>query len=288
MGDFVGMFDLDNLGRLGKTMGSIGSGLKDVIGFFAASPDSIKKHKDAVKDANGAVTDYDAALSALVRDTFPAYSSEIGVATGQGLEMADSMAGMRQSADDAANSMDSLRKRLNMGKETDQLKAQIGGAMLVVGSGAQVAADDVLTIKQSIIDVGEYAGKTPIEVQSVLDQVDRGEWDTVYNTVNRWAQSSPVTIDVKPKFVNTAIPGSWIRSDSPAVASASAGSSGGVAVAPFAAPSAAAPVTLPAVMHVTVNAGMVADSVTLARALTRGERAASRLMGPRWRQVTAA
>jgi hypothetical protein len=259
---------------LGGVAVSVGGWLKDTLGGGANDA------KKATDDAAESVDVY----SAVARD----FAGDIDVATGKVRDE------QRAKVEAVTGSFDTMRKRLNMGKEIDTLTAQLGGAMLTVGGGAQVAADDVLSIKQSIIDVGEYAGMTPIQVQTALDMVDRGEWDAAHRMVQGWASGNPVDLKVKLQLEasrdlraligggGSYIPPGWGPSAASTGAAASSAPVAGVAAVAVPA------VTVPATVRVTVNAGMVADASTLARALTRSERSAARLLGPRWRQVAAA
>ena len=122
--------------------------------------------------------------------------------------------------------------------------------------------------------------------------MERGDWDAVARMVQGWANSKPIQQPVEfhavgfGGFVQHALDISGGIAGTPTAAAALPVAPVGLAASP--APAAAPRMMAPATVNVTVHAGMIADAATLARALTRGERSAARLLGHRWREVAAA
>lgn len=175
-----------------------------------------------------------------------------------------------------------MKAALDMKHESDQLIAQLGGAILTVGSGAQLTKDDVYSIETAIIDVGNTAKVNPIFVKSTIDKVDRGDLAGALNDAQTWANMHPVTVKFR---IDQNVPQSpYTRggvSYTPTAAAATA--------APMVAAAAGPTVTVPAPsVRITVNAGMVTDTANLVRSLSRAERQTSRLLGSQWRTVAAA
>ena len=228
----------------------------NLIDGFKRTNERLLGHKVATDDASDS-------LRKLVDAQGAGYAA--ATTSAQGFDDAtDSLDAMAQSesyaaygADRFKESLQKMRGQLDFKHETDQLIAQIGGAMLTVGSGAQVASDDVYGIQKSIIDVGEYAGANPIEIQSVIDEAKRGEWDKVARTVQGWANANPVTIKFR---IDQNIPKSpYSLTGSMGTAAAATSSAVALLPATSAAPVVTVPVS-PGRVSITVNAGMVTDT----------------------------
>lgn len=214
LGEAVGLKDFtDDIAKAGLTADQffklVAEGQDAIIEWGNASKDagvSTEAVDGAVTAAVASIQPYNDAIKAgkvqqqLFGDSSDETSDAMARQTKKADELADATDHARLVADKTGEAFDAMRKKLNMKKEVEDLGIAIGAAALTVGSGAKVAADDILSMKQSIIDVAETAGATPIEVQSVLERLDHGDFNSVYNQVQTWANQKPVTFTLKARL----------------------------------------------------------------------------------------
>lgn len=181
----------------------------------------------------------------------------------------------REATERANEQFDAMRTALRMKKEASQLQTDVLGALNTVNSGAVVAADDIYAIQTSILDVAEFAGLTPIEVNSIVEDVERGDWLSVYNAVQAMANKTPVRVDVKLGAVD---PELWRLShptggNPGTAAAASSRLLGASPVLTVAAPARA--------VTINVRAGVIGSPDDVMRAVIAAEKRADRLVGSR-------
>jgi hypothetical protein len=114
----------------------------------------------------------------------------------------------KRKSEDLTAAMDILKGSLDFERTMDDFEEDINTAMNNVALGVATPKEDIRSIEDTIIEVGEMAGKTPIEVQTVLDQIDAGDLFSVLNTAQSWANEHKVQVqfevaaDAKQKIRN--------------------------------------------------------------------------------------
>jgi hypothetical protein len=89
---------------------------------------------------------------------------------------------------------DELRGGLSFEAAVNNLQTQLETALTNISTGAGVTRDDILAIKQSIIDVGEQAGKTPVEIEAELQKVTPDNLWQIASDVQSWYAKNPAKI----------------------------------------------------------------------------------------------
>lgn len=149
----------------------------------------LTNQRDKYVDVNGALDEQEArardvagALSGLATDTDRAKSAQ------ERLE---------RQADRTRNAIDKIEGALDMQQAFLNFQNGMQTALDNVSSGAGNTAQDVLDIKQSIVDVAEAAKLTPIEIRSLLEKVDRGDLAGVKADVEGYYARNQAQIDTQ-------------------------------------------------------------------------------------------
>jgi len=90
--------------------------------------------------------------------------------------------------------LDRMRGSLDMQQTFLNFQHAMDAAMAAASSDAGVTADDILSIKQSILDVAEFAGLNPIEVKSLLERVDQGDLAGVKADVETYYNNNAASV----------------------------------------------------------------------------------------------
>lgn len=121
---------------------------------------------------------------------------ESATAAGKVAELAAQEGVAKQKADDLAAAFDNLRGSLDMERTMEDLETDITTAMNNIALGIPPTKEEIRSIEDTIIEVGETAGKNPIEVRNELDKIDNGDLFTVLNDAQSWADQHAVEIQV--------------------------------------------------------------------------------------------
>jgi hypothetical protein len=101
---------------------------------------------------------------------------------------------VKQAVDDTKTAIDRLRDNLNVEQAALDFEEQINGAMWRAANGVAPTRQEILDLKQSIIDAGETAGKTDVEIQAEIKKIDDGNLAEVRADGEAWYKQYPVKI----------------------------------------------------------------------------------------------
>jgi hypothetical protein len=102
--------------------------------------------------------------------------------------------GLRTAVENTETAFRNLRGSLDLEGAEIALRDKIEAALLKVSEGADLSAEDILGIKQSLIDVGEFAGTNPVEVATTVNDVSQDDLLGILAAAQRWADENPVEI----------------------------------------------------------------------------------------------
>jgi hypothetical protein len=118
---------------------------------------------------------------------------------------ADSTAAAQKRLEDAtkrtSDAFDRLRGAVNLDQEMLRVQTSIGTAMTNAQSGVGLTADEVLSLKDDIIDLAETAKANPAQVKSTLDKIDRGDLAGVKADAESYYARAPVEVTGKLNIV---------------------------------------------------------------------------------------
>jgi phage host-nuclease inhibitor protein Gam len=114
----------------------------------------------------------------------------------------------KQKAEDLNAAFDDLRGAMDFDRTAEDLQTALTDAMNNIALGVAPTKEEIRSIEDSIIEVAEMAGKTPIEVKSELQKVASGDLFSVRNDVQSWMNEH--AIQVQFEIANDAL--SKIRS----------------------------------------------------------------------------
>ena len=162
---------------------------KETGGLQKEAAEAIEGNRQAYQDTNGTIAEQDqrlrdvaGAMSAMATDTDKAVTAQ------EKLE---------RQADRTRNSLDRIEGALDMQQAFLNFQTGMQGALDRVNSGAGNTEQEVLDIKQSILDVAEAAKLTPIEVQTLLEKVSNGDLAGVKSDVEGYYARNAASIDTK-------------------------------------------------------------------------------------------
>ena len=98
--------------------------------------------------------------------------------------------------------MDDLKGALSFDRTMQAFEDDFKEAFRKVRDGKRLTKDDILGLKENILDVAEYAKMTPAEVRALLRKVDRGDVQGVRDAVQAYMDAhtveTPAGIKLKP------------------------------------------------------------------------------------------
>jgi len=100
-----------------------------------------------------------------------------------------------RATDRLTDSMDRLQGSLNMERTLLDFTEDFDAAMKATAEGTALTGDEILDLKQDVIDVAEFAGLNPVEVKSLLESVENGDYLYVRDTVNAYSERYPVSVN---------------------------------------------------------------------------------------------
>ena len=100
----------------------------------------------------------------------------------------------QRATDRLTDSMDRLQGSLDMEKAMLTFSTNFEAAMKKVKEKTALTGEEILDLKQDVIDVAEYAGLNPIEVKSLLQSVETGDYHYVKSTVEAYSKRVPVSV----------------------------------------------------------------------------------------------
>lgn len=120
-------------------------------------------------------------------------------------ESSEAIGRNKSKLDSLRQGLDNIRNGLDMQQALLTFQSAVDEAMATVGSGAELTAEDVLGIKQSILDVATAAKATPIEVKAAMDKIDQGDLAGAKADAEAWFQRHPVNITaaIRPTSTGT-------------------------------------------------------------------------------------
>ena len=137
---------------------------------------SIDGARSSYVEANGTIEEQDRRLR------------NIRTALGETADETDDVTAANKRAEDQARRTADAFGRIESALDVEQaaisFRADLDAALADTRTKADLTSQEILDIKQSIADVAEAAGLTPIELRSYLDRVDQGDIDGVMSDVN--------------------------------------------------------------------------------------------------------
>lgn len=103
----------------------------------------------------------------------------------------------KKKADELQQGFDDLRGAMDFDRTAADLQTALTDAMNNIALGVAPTKEEIRSIEDSIIEVAEMAGKTPIEVKSELQKVAAGDLFTVRNDVQSWMNQHAVEVQFK-------------------------------------------------------------------------------------------
>lgn len=95
----------------------------------------------------------------------------------------------------AKDGIDALRAGLNFEAEAENLETELTGAINGFNQyGVQPTREQLRQMKQDIINVGETAGATDVEIETQLRNVDAGDYAAVKAASEAWARLNPILL----------------------------------------------------------------------------------------------
>lgn len=175
--------------ELGNTQGT-----QDAVDDYQALIDKLVGARGRYLDANGAIDDQ----NALLQDARGYLQN-----TEQGF---DDTAGAAKRLEDAtrktSDAFDRLRGAVNLDQEMLRVQTSIETAMTNAAGGVGMTADEVLSLKDDIINLAETAKANPAEVKSTLDKIDRGDLAAVKSDAESYYSRAPVEVTGKLTITN--------------------------------------------------------------------------------------
>lgn len=107
---------------------------------------------------------------------------------------------LRDENDRTAANIDRLRGKLDMEQQLNTFRDQWWAIMAKLKDGVTPTVDEVIALKRSIVDVGETAGATDVELEATLKQVDQGDMNAVALGVTSYYNRNPVVITSQLKL----------------------------------------------------------------------------------------
>lgn len=213
--------------------------------------------------------------------------------------------------DGTIGAFDRLRGNLNFEETMYRFNVDFLTAIEKTRSGVALSGQEVLNLKQHVIDVGEEIGQNPIEVQTNLDKIDQGDIEGAYEAAQfaanayrvrftaelTWARNNP-TIPNLPPYVSVGrnmAPAGELGAGDPVAARAADDvdrarqldgwrptvdvSSSATAAAAFPVP--AVPVGVPVALNVDLRGAILGSRYDVVRTVRSATRDGVRLAGTR-------
>lgn len=107
----------------------------------------------------------------------------------------------KQKTDDLAKGFDDLRGHLDIKRTMEDFETNVTTAMNNIALGIPPTKEEIRTIEDTIVEVGEYANLNPIEVQSLLNAADNGDMFTVLQKMQGYVTSQgALEVEVQAKI----------------------------------------------------------------------------------------
>ena len=148
--------------------------------------------RQSYTDANGSIEEQDQKLANVAQALGLAKSATEDVTRAN--ERAERQARL------TAAGFDRISGALDIEQAAINFRSKLDAALADTRAKADLTAQEILDIKQSILDVASAAGLTPIEVRTYLDRIDQGDIDGVMSDVNHRlaTRSAEVQTSLKP------------------------------------------------------------------------------------------
>jgi len=169
---------------------------KQATAGLAEIRDGLLEQRDAFKETRAANIDANKALDAQ-DDQLHAVASTLGTTKRKSEEFATSQERVEESTRRVNSELDRMKGALNVDQAMNDFKRAVIDGMAEVGESALDQSDDVLALKQSVIDMGEQFGRTPLEIKTELDAVDAGDLAKVARDVEAWYRLHPIMLASK-------------------------------------------------------------------------------------------
>ena len=89
----------------------------------------------------------------------------------------------KQKTDNLSAAYDTLKGHLDIKRTMEDFETDVTTAMNNIALGIPPTRDEIRTIEDTIVEVGDYADLNPIEVESLLQAANNGDMFTVLNTM---------------------------------------------------------------------------------------------------------
>ena len=175
----------DNFASSGKTVDELN---KEELALRDLS-DSLNGARQDYDDTNGSINEQNSELHQVEGALRGAKRETEQFATAQ--DRADA------AVDRLREGLDALRGPLDIEQAALDFQSAFESAMNTSGETVAQTEQDVLNLKQTVVDVGEALGKSPLQIQTELDKIEAGDYYAVKNTVQEWFRLNPVIIASK-------------------------------------------------------------------------------------------
>jgi hypothetical protein len=178
-------------------------GLDLTVEDFKALNDELTKARDNYEQSTASAViaeeqhkEVGLALVGLGRDAGDAERGMAGLA-GEVDRGAEANRRHKRSVDDSRDALDRFRSALSMEQALLTFQRNVGDALTSIAEDGAASAEQVLAIKQSILDVATYAKLTPVQVKTLLEKVDNNDLLGVAADVAGYYERNPVTVTTR-------------------------------------------------------------------------------------------
>lgn len=100
----------------------------------------------------------------------------------------------KEKADDLSAAFDTLRGNMDVTRESQDLTSALLTAMDNVNTGVGNTRDEIRTIEDTVIQVAEATGRTPIEVKTELEKLNQGDMAGVLADTQAWFNQHQIQV----------------------------------------------------------------------------------------------
>ena len=185
-----------------KSTGFLDQGQLDLIATLGATGDELKATKGEVDKARGA---YDKTNGILAKqdETTRGVSKALQKHADDTEKSARKQERLKRETEKLDEALDDLKGALNFERTLIKFEQDFAEAYRKVKNGKKLTGEEILDLKDDILDVAEFAKLTPAEVRTLLRRVDRGDIQGVRDAVQTYMDAhtvnTPAGIKLKPE-----------------------------------------------------------------------------------------
>ena len=157
---------------------------------------SLRNSRDALVDAQTDWSNLTAEQQANIDKQDQVQAALLGTETNTD-KVAAAAERAKQKTDDLSKGFDDLRGAMDFERTMEDLETDINTAMNNIALGIPPTKEEIRSIEDTITDVGEMAGKSPIEVKSEIEKLNNGQMFDVLNDAQSWFNQHQVEVQLK-------------------------------------------------------------------------------------------